>query len=125
VGAEPDGLRIDRVRGFVCPDPDGLCLDRVRGFVFDIDGTLVHRGADGRAIPQPGAVEVLERIRASDRPLVLFTNASQICSETIARLLREDGLPVADDELLTPVDRPPPICAAAIRTAPGCCSPPK
>ena len=26
-------------------------LDHVRGFVFDIDGTLVHRGVDGRARP--------------------------------------------------------------------------
>ncbi len=82
----------------------GLRLDRVRGFVFDVDGTLVHRGPDGRARPQPGAVDVLERIRASGRPLVLFTNGSHVGAETIARGLREDGLPVADDELLTPVE---------------------
>ena len=55
-------------------------LDRVRGFVFDIDGTLVHRGADGRARPQPGAVEVLERVRATGRRLVLFTNGSHVPS---------------------------------------------
>lgn len=76
----------------------------VRGFVFDIDGTLVHRGPDGRAIPQPGAVEVLERIRASGRRLVLFTNASHVPSGEVAAGLRADGLPVADRELLTPVD---------------------
>ena len=64
---------------------DGLRLDDVHGFVFDVDGTLVHRGPDGRAQPQPGAVEVLERIRASGRPLVLFTNGSHVRSETIAR----------------------------------------
>ena len=79
-------------------------LDRVRGFVFDIDGTLVHRGPDGRARPQPGAVDVLERIRASGRRLVLFTNGSHVPSHLIASGLREDGLPVADDEVLTPVD---------------------
>ena len=79
-------------------------LDEVRGFVFDVDGTLVHRGPDGRAKPQPGAVEVLDRIRASGRKLVLFTNGSHIRSETMARGLREDGLPIADDEMLTPVD---------------------
>jgi HAD superfamily hydrolase (TIGR01450 family) len=83
---------------------DGVRLDDVRGFVFDVDGTLAHRGPDGRAKPQPGAVEVLERIRASGRKLVLFTNGSHIRSETMARGLREDGLPVADDEMLTPVD---------------------
>jgi HAD superfamily hydrolase (TIGR01450 family) len=83
---------------------DGLRLDDVRGFVFDVDGTLAHRGPDGRARPQPGAVEVLERIRASGRPLVLFTNGSHVRSETMARALREDGLPVADEEMLTPVE---------------------
>jgi HAD superfamily hydrolase (TIGR01450 family) len=83
---------------------DGLGLDDVRGFVFDVDGTLAHRGPDGRARPQPGAVEVLERIRASGRKLVLFTNGSHVRSETMAGALREDGLPIADDEMLTPVE---------------------
>jgi HAD superfamily hydrolase (TIGR01450 family) len=78
-------------------------LDDVRGFVFDIDGSLVHRGADFRSEPLPGAVEVLDRIRASGRPLVLFTNGSHIGPEAFAKGLREDGLPVADDEVLTPV----------------------
>jgi NagD protein len=78
-------------------------LDDVRGFVFDVDGSLVHRGADFRARPLPGAVEVLEAIRASGRPLVLFTNGSHMSPEAFAAGLREDGLPVGDDEVLTPV----------------------
>ncbi len=82
---------------------DGLLRD-ARGFVFDVDGTLAHRGPDGRAQPQPGAVEVLERIRASGRPLAVFTNGSHVTSETMAQGLREDGIPVADHEMLTPVD---------------------
>ena len=77
-------------------------LDDVRGFVFDVDGTLVRRFPDG-VHPLPGAVAVLEAIRASGRPLVLFTNGSHMGPEAFARGLREDGLPVADDELLTPV----------------------
>jgi HAD superfamily hydrolase (TIGR01450 family) len=81
-----------------------LDLDGVRGFVFDVDGTLVHRGADGRARPAPGAVEVLERIRASGRPLALFTNGSHVPSAAIASGLRDDGLPVSDHEMLTPTD---------------------
>jgi HAD superfamily hydrolase (TIGR01450 family) len=81
-----------------------LRLDDVRGFVFDIDGTLVHRTPDGRARPQPGAVEVLERIRASGRPLVLFTNGSHVRAQAIARGLSEDGLPIADEEVLTPIE---------------------
>ncbi len=84
--------------------PAELGLDAVRGFVFDVDGTLVHRGPDGRAQPQPGALEVLERVRASGRPLVLFTNGSHVRSEAFAQGLRDDGLPIADDEMLTPTD---------------------
>ena len=83
---------------------EGVGLDQVRGFVFDVDGTLAHRGHDGRAHPQPGAVEVLDRIRASGRRLVLFTNGSHVTAETMARGLREDGLPVHDNEMLTPVE---------------------
>jgi HAD superfamily hydrolase (TIGR01450 family) len=78
-------------------------LDRVRGFVFDVDGSLVHRGADFRARPLPGAVEVLDAIRSSGRPLVLFTNGSHIGPADFARGLSKDGLPVAEQELLTPV----------------------
>ena len=81
-----------------------LRLTQARGFVFDVDGTLVHRGPDLRARPVPGAVEVLERIRGSGRRLVLFTNGSHVPAEKIARALSEDGLPVADDEVLTPVE---------------------
>jgi HAD superfamily hydrolase (TIGR01450 family) len=78
-------------------------LDDVRGFVFDVDGSLVHRDAQFRARPLPGAVELLEAIRASGRPLVLFTNGSHMGPEAFAQGLREDGLPVEDHELLTPV----------------------
>jgi HAD superfamily hydrolase (TIGR01450 family) len=81
-----------------------LDLAGVRGFVFDIDGTLLHRGADGRGRPQPGAPEVLSRIRDSGRRLALFTNGSHVPSARIAAGLRDDGLDVADDELITPVD---------------------
>lgn len=81
-----------------------LRLAEVRGFVFDVDGTLVHRSFDFRAKPLPGAVEMLERIRSSGRPLVLFTNGSHVEREQIARALTEDGLPVGDDEVLTPVE---------------------
>jgi 5'-nucleotidase len=89
--------------------PTGWCgavrdLGDVRGFVFDIDGTLLHRGPDGRGRPQPGATEVIQRIRESGRRLALFTNGSHVPSARIAQGLREDGLPVDDDELITPVD---------------------
>lgn len=86
------------------PAENGIRLDDIGGFVFDVDGTLVHRGPDGRGRPIPGAVEVLERIRASGRPLVLFTNGSHVPAREIAHGLQRDGLPIADDEVLTPIE---------------------
>ena len=77
-------------------------LDDVRGFVFDVDGTLVRRFPDG-AHPLPGAVEVLEAIRASGRPLALFSNGSHVPPEVFAEHLRADGLPVSDEEMVSPV----------------------
>jgi HAD superfamily hydrolase (TIGR01450 family) len=81
-----------------------LRVAEAQGFVFDVDGTLVHRGPDFRARPVPGAVEVLDEIRRSSRRLVLFTNGSHVPAAQIARALTEDGLPVAADEVLTPVE---------------------
>jgi 5'-nucleotidase len=75
----------------------------VGGFVFDIDGTLVHR-AGPEVHVAPGAGEVLERIRASGRPFVLFTNGSHMPPAAFARELREAGLQVEDDQVLTPLD---------------------
>ncbi len=70
--------------------------------MLDVDGTLVHR--DGRELHVlPGAVEFLERIKASGRPVALFTNGSHVAPETFAAEIRATGVPVADDELLTPL----------------------
>lgn len=77
-------------------------LDDARGFVFDLDGTLVRRAATG-ATPMPGAPEVLAAIRASGRPLVVFTNASHVGPGRIAAGVRSGGLEIGDDEVLTPV----------------------
>jgi HAD superfamily hydrolase (TIGR01450 family) len=77
-------------------------LDDVRGFVFDVDGTLVHRaGAEVRTLP--GASEVLAAVRASGRPFALFTNGSHMPPAAFARELREAGLSVEDEQLLTPL----------------------
>ena len=76
-------------------------LDDVRGFVFDVDGTLVDRFPDG---PRPlrGAVELLAAIRASGRPLALFTNGTNVTPESYAEELRDAGLPIGDEEMVTP-----------------------
>jgi 5'-nucleotidase len=78
-------------------------LSETRGFVFDIDGTLVHREGSTLHL-QPGAVDVLARIRASGRPFVLFTNGSHLPPAAFAEEIREAGLDVRDGELLTPLD---------------------
>jgi len=77
-------------------------LSSVKGFVFDIDGTLVHREGP-RLHLQPGAVDVLARIRDSGRPFVLFTNGSHLPPRAFAQEIRDAGLDVTDDELLTPL----------------------
>ena len=77
-------------------------LDDAGAFVLDVDGTLVHRAGETVHV-QPGAVEVLERIRASGRPLALFTNGSHVPPEAFAEGLRSAGLHVTDDEMLTPL----------------------
>ena len=77
-------------------------LDDVRGFVFDVDGTLVHRAGDTLHVV-PGAHELLERIKASGRPFAIFTNGSHVPPAVFAQGLRAAGLPVEDEQMLTPL----------------------
>ena len=81
---------------------DRAWLADVKGFVLDVDGTLVHR-AGRELVVLPGAVDFLERIRASGRPFALFTNGSHVAPQTFAAEIRSTGLAVGDDELLTPL----------------------
>jgi len=77
-------------------------LDDVKGFVFDIDGTLVHRAAH-EVRPIPGAIDLLEGLKAAGTPFALFTNGSHIAPAAFARELRGAGLPVEDEQVLTPL----------------------
>ena len=77
-------------------------LHDVKAFVLDVDGTLVHRAGDEIHV-QPGAIEVFARIRESGRRLALFTNGSHASPAWFAQGLRDAGLDVADDEMLTPL----------------------
>jgi HAD superfamily hydrolase (TIGR01450 family) len=79
-----------------------LRLDDVKAFVFDVDGTLVHRAGDEVHV-QPGAAEVLAKIRRSGRRLAIFTNGSHAPPAWFAQGLRDAGLDIAHDELLTPL----------------------
>jgi HAD superfamily hydrolase (TIGR01450 family) len=79
-----------------------VTFEGVKAFVLDVDGTLVHRDGDAVHV-QPGAVEVLAKIRASGRQLAIFTNGSHGSPAWFAQGLREAGLDIADDEMLTPL----------------------
>jgi 5'-nucleotidase len=83
-------------------DAEGVSLGAVKGFVLDVDGTLVHRAGDEVHV-QPGAVEVLARIRESGRRLAIFTNGSHNSPAWFAQGLRAAGLDIADEEMLTPL----------------------
>ena len=86
---------------------DSSLLERlaaVCGVVFDVDGCLVLSDKPGGHGGQllPGAVEALRDVRASGRPVVVFTNASSQVPAELAASLADLGLPVTEDEVLTP-----------------------
>jgi 4-nitrophenyl phosphatase len=71
--------------------------------MFDLDGTLVlsDRSLSGYQV-LPGAVEVLNRLKARGIPFVVLTNGTNYPSSEQALKLRALGLPISNDALLTP-----------------------
>jgi 4-nitrophenyl phosphatase len=78
-------------------------LNSVEGFVFDLDGTLVlsDRSLSGYQV-LPGAVELLNNLKARGVPFVVLTNGTNYPASEQAPKLRALGLPISDDALLTP-----------------------
>src|SRR5215472_18777097 len=78
-------------------------LRDARGFIFDMDGTLAlgDRVNHGLA-PLPGAVELLSWARGRGLPYVVFTNGSNRTPAHFAAVLRDAGLDVPDDQMMTP-----------------------
>lgn len=76
---------------------------QAHGWVLDVDGCLVRTAKAGGAggEPFPGAVELLRWLRRQKRKFVVCTNASQRPARDYAKHLREIGLDIADDELMT------------------------
>ena len=76
---------------------------RVRGVVFDVDGTLLlsNRSLGGYEL-LPGASEVLGTLKERRVPFVLLTNGSAYPPAEQAAKLRQAGLPVDDEQMLTP-----------------------
>ena len=75
----------------------------VRALVFDVDGTLL---LSDRALGDyellPGAVEVLSELRRRAVPFALLTNGSAYAPAEHAAKLRSAGLPVDDEQMITP-----------------------
>ena len=82
-----------------CPAP----LLAARAFVFDVDGTLVlgDRRNSGLS-PLPGAIELLEHLRARKIPFAVLTNGTVRTPEEYVTELRHAGLPIADGTAITP-----------------------
>jgi 4-nitrophenyl phosphatase len=78
-------------------------LPAIKGFMFDLDGTLLlsDRSLGGYEV-LPGAREVLERLRLRGVPFVVLTNGSAFAPPEQAAKLRKIGLPVDDEQMLTP-----------------------
>ena len=83
-----------------------VVLTRLReagGFVLDMDGTLVLGDRNNRGLrPLPGAAELLGVLAELGRPFRIFTNGTVKTPEQCADALRQIGLPVDDDAVLTP-----------------------
>jgi HAD superfamily hydrolase (TIGR01450 family) len=78
-------------------------LHAARGWIFDMDGTLVlgDRANHGLA-PLPGASGMLAWVRGRGLPYVVFTNGTNRAPAHFARVLREAGLDVPDEQMMTP-----------------------
>jgi HAD superfamily hydrolase (TIGR01450 family) len=76
----------------------------VAGFVFDMDGTLVLGDPSNHGLsPLPGAIAILEWLRESGLPFVVFTNGTSRPPAAYAASLAAVGLRVDAAEMLTPV----------------------
>ena len=85
------------------PDEARERLRDARGFIFDMDGTLVLGDRVNHGLrPLPGAVEMLGWVRGRGLPYVVFTNGTNRAPAHFARVLREAGLPVPDELMMTP-----------------------
>jgi 4-nitrophenyl phosphatase len=85
------------------PRVPSSALPPAKGFMFDVDGTLVlsDRTLGGYEV-LPGAIEVLASLQRRAIPFVLLTNGSAYRPAEQASRLRDVGLAVEDEQMLTP-----------------------
>jgi HAD superfamily hydrolase (TIGR01450 family) len=78
-------------------------LRDAKAFIFDMDGTLVLGDRANHGLrPLPGAVEMLDWVRDRGLPYVVFTNGTNRTPEHFARVLRDAGLGVPGERMMTP-----------------------
>jgi 4-nitrophenyl phosphatase len=78
-------------------------LRHARGFIFDMDGTLALGDRVNHGLrPLPGAVDMLAWVRGRGLPYVVFTNGTNRSPGHFASVLREAGLDVPDERMMTP-----------------------
>jgi HAD superfamily hydrolase (TIGR01450 family) len=78
-------------------------LRDARGFIFDMDGTLALGDRVNHGLtPLPGAVEMLRWVRGRRLPYLVFTNGTNRSPAHFAAVLRDAGLDVPDDQMMTP-----------------------
>jgi HAD superfamily hydrolase (TIGR01450 family) len=71
--------------------------------IFDMDGTLVLGSAGGAGFKAlPGAIELLKKLRFRGTPFRVFTNGTAKLPRLYAASLRDAGLDVHDNEMMTP-----------------------
>jgi HAD superfamily hydrolase (TIGR01450 family) len=89
-----------RIVGLKAPSS---AMSGVKGFMFDLDGTLVlsDRSLGGYEV-LPGAIEVLSELQRRAIPFVVLTNGSAYRPADQADRLRSVGLPLEDEQMLTP-----------------------
>ena len=83
--------------------PPAKTLARIRGLMFDLDGTLLLSDRSlGKYEILPGAIDALTEFTRRGTPFVVLTNGSAYPPAQQAAKLRDYGLPVPDDRMLTP-----------------------
>jgi HAD superfamily hydrolase (TIGR01450 family) len=71
----------------------------LRGFAFDLDGTIWA----GKTL-LPGATELVQALRDTDRRVVFLTNSSRLLSSELSSRLAELGIPAEPTDVLAAID---------------------
>lgn len=71
-------------------------MSKIKGVLLDVDGVLVTAWK-----PMPGAIETVDWLRRSGIPFRLVTNTTQFGGADLSRMLSEEGMDVAPEEVLT------------------------